>query len=303
MKTENKPINVLFIDDESAVRDSLYTEAKRRQILIKGVDNLDDGLLEIRNNPRIKFIILDGKAYRHRGQVKGTEGGNFAVKAVQDIPRLGHELNRYLPFCFYTGFADLAGDLSGADHKVINKNEVNASTKLFDYIWQTYYDSEEAKLRNSYNDLFEAVELMKSQEAEEVLIKLLKSNEKLQVADYKSILVNVRSLQELVYKAIYSKNQSVIGDHHFKNDGMVDFTAVKKQLSGNKNKDKDYKPDTQVYQNSTIEHLTTSIYRGCGEYIHADLRRDYYLSQYGLSSLVNGVFEQLMWFRQLYPTI
>ena len=100
MKAENKPINVLFIDDDAAVRDSLYTEAKRRQILIKGVDNLDDGLLEIRNNPRIKFIILDGKAYRHRGQVKGTEGGNFAVKAISDIPRLGTELNRQLPFCF-----------------------------------------------------------------------------------------------------------------------------------------------------------------------------------------------------------
>lgn len=303
MKTEIKPINVLFIDDDAAVRDSLYTEAKRRQILIRGVDNLDDGLLEIRNNPRIKFIILDGKAYRHRGQVKGTESGNFAVKAVQDIPRLGSELNRYLPFCFFTGFADLAGDLSGADHKVINKNEVNASNKLFDYIWQTYHGSEEAKLRDNYHDLFSAVELMNSLEAEDILINLLKSNEKLQATDYKSILVNARSLQELIYKAVHSKNQSVIGEEHFKNDGMVDFTVVKKQLSGNKDRENKYRPTTAVYQNSAVEHLTNSIYRGCGEYIHSDLQRDYYLSRYGLVSLINGVFEQLIWFKQLHPTI
>ena len=233
--------------------------------------------------------------------MKGTEGGNFAVKAVQDIPRLGKELNRYLPFCFFTGFADLAGDLSGADHKVINKNEVNASSKLFDYIWQTYSESEEAKLKDNYNDLFYAVELMNSQEAENVLIQLLKSVEKLQVEDYKSILVNTRSLQELVYKAIHQKNPSVVETRHFKSNGMIEFSSVKRHLSGNKGSD--FKPTSQAYQNSAIENLTNSIYWSCGEYIHSDLQRDYYLSRYGLLSLVNGVFEQLMWFKQLHEKI
>ncbi|MBD2757116.1 hypothetical protein [Spirosoma validum] len=208
----DKPINVLFIDDDVNVRESLIGEARRKRILIRGVDNLDDGILELRSNNRIKFIILDGKGFRRRGQVKGTESSSFAIKAAQEIPRLAKELDRYLPFCFFTGFADLASDLSGADHIVIDKNEENATEKLFEHIWRTYQNSDEGRLKQQYEPLFNSIDILSNSQAEHDLITFLTEKDARQGNRLKHTARLIRPIMEAIFAKIAELDREMLPD-------------------------------------------------------------------------------------------
>lgn len=209
--TLRKPINVLFIDDDSNVRDALITEARREQILIKGVDNLDDGLKILRESDRIKFVILDAKAYQRPGQVKGTESTSFVYKAIEALPRLGSELNRHIPYCFFTGFSDIANDLRGADHIVIDKNEENATKKLFEFIWETYKDSKEGYLRQKYATQFDAIDLLNSTQAEQDLIALLFEKEgTTREVNFIQASRHIRPIMEAVFAKVAQIDKSLV---------------------------------------------------------------------------------------------
>ena len=113
---------------------------------------------------------------------------------------------------------------------------------------------------------------------------------------FKGILADVRSFQESIYKSINIRNPSVVPISMFKSNGMIKFNQLMKHLDGNP--DRNYISTTIVYQNSTISNFAQSLYWACGEYIHEDPNRKYYISDYAVKSIVNNLMELLMWSKQ-----
>lgn len=303
--TINKPIQVLFLDDESDIRSSMQADAAKKRIILKCFSSLEEGLNELNKNWSIRFVILDAKGFIHPNQVKGTENDSFALRAHRELDKIIKTQNRYLPYCFFTGHSDLRSTYADVDDFVVfDKNATGVREKLFDHIWNSFHNSEEGMMRNKFSELFEATDLINHSDATKGLISLLKCIES---NDYGSMITNlkgtfseVRSLQELIYKALNIKSESIVPSRLFKTDSMITFGQANRHLSGNK--DSNYKPTTKVYQNQLIENVSLAIYWGTAEYIHSDLRRNYTPSIYGIKALIYSVFELLLWFKSLHSS-
>lgn len=301
--TNNKPIEVLFLDDEGDLRSSMQGYAAEKNIFLKCFSSLQEGLEELDRNHNIRFVILDAKGFLRPDQVKGTENDSFALSASRELDKLSFTQNRYLPYCYFTGHSDLRATYEGVkDFIVFDKNDNGVRDKLFDHVWEVINNSEEGNFRRQYRELFEAVDLINHADATKGLITLLKY---MQEDDYtsmnnniKGIFSEVRSLQELIYKALNKRKKGVFPDRLFKSNGMIEFNPTRKHLSGNK--DHSFKPTTTQYQNQFIDNVATAIYWGTGEYIHSDLQRDYIPSRFGIKALIYSVFELMIWFKQLY---
>lgn len=299
------PIHVLFIDDETDVRIALKGAAALKNVILRDFSSLEEGLTELKINPKIKFVILDAKGYINQSQVKGTESDSFALAAHRRIEELAREENRYLPYCFYTGHSDLKTTWTDSgEFKVFDKTEDNVVDLLFGHIWNSYLNSEEGMFRIQYSDLFQAIDLIGDVHITSDLIALLRG---LINPDYGSIQAErtsicntVRRIQEAIYKSLNAKNSAVVKNSHFHPNTMIKFNDVKKHLSGNQ---VGHMPTTTQFQNSLMEDISQTIYWGCGKYLHFNRNETYFPSRYGLRALILGVFEQLIWFKDIYTRI
>lgn len=294
--TISKAIQALFLDDESDIRTSMQADAAKKRIILKCFSSLEEGLEELNKNWSIRFVILDAKGFIRPDQVKGTENDSFALKAHRALDKLSKAQNRFLPYCYFTGHSDLRSMYADVDDFVVfDKNDTGVREKLFNHIWDTFHNSEEGILRKNYSELFEATDLINHPDATKGLISLLKciqSNDYTSMANnLKGIFGEVRSLQELIYKALSQKDNTVIPNSYFRANGMIDFNQTKKHLTANN------------YQGQFIENITNATYWATGEYIHASLQRSYIPSVFGINALIYSVFELLIWFKSLYTSI
>lgn len=308
--TDQQVIEVLFIDDEQNVREALEGAAAYKNIILHTHSNLDEGIGHLRTNHNIVFVILDAKGFINQGQVKGTESDRFAVAASRKVEELAREQNRYLPFCFYTGHSDLKDMWSGASGlTVFDKTEDDVNDKMFTHIWETFNNSEQGKLRFAYPQLFEAIDLIRHPNIKSDLISLLLGLDKSDwggTHDERTVICEtVRRIQEAIYKSLNQKNANVVKNEHFQNNGMIKFGLVLKHLSGNKRDvgQNNWQPSSSVYQNQFIEYISNMIYWNCGQYIHFNPNEAYYPSTFGSKTLIYGVFELLIWFKELYKKI
>src|SRR5581483_1666916 len=133
--------------------------------------------------------------------------------------------------------------------------------------------------------------------AEQLLIEILtKGLEEKDYRQFKGILANVRSMQEAVYKSINLRNVVVVPNNMFRPNGMIKFNELMRHLCGGAIPP--MHPNGRVYQTSTIYHLANSLYWSCGEYIHEDPNRTYFISEYTIKSLINNLLELIIWAKQ-----
>jgi hypothetical protein len=307
--TNQQFIEVLFIDDEQNVREALEGAAAYKNIILHTHSNLDEGIAYLRTNYNIVFVILDAKGFINQGQVKGTENDSFAVAASRRVEDLAKEQNRYLPFCFYTGHSDLKATWKGAGGFVVfDKTEDDVNDKMFTHIWETFNNSEEGKLRFAYPQLFEAIDLIGHPHIKSDLTSLLLELDKVDWGntheERKVICETVRRIQEAIYKSLNQKNATVVKNDFFQSNGMIKFHPVLKYLSGyTKNQWDRWELTSTIHQNQFIEYVSNMIYWNCGQYIHFNPNEAYYPSTFGTKTLIYGVFELLIWFKELHKKI
>ena len=154
------------------------------------------------------------------------------------------------------------------------------------------------KIKIAYEPVFEVFQQSKmNNSAELTLLKIIEEGllEK-SFINFKAILVNVRALQENIYKSINARNNTVVPDRMFRSNGMIKFNDLMKHLNGNVVPPA--APNRPVYQNPTIFNLSNSLYWSCGEYIHDDINRSYMISEYSVKSLIYNLMELIIWSKQ-----
>ena len=103
-------IIVLMIDDDRDNFDSLKNKAAYKGIMLKYAESLEEMLDELKANLQIDAVILDGKGFRKKGQLKGTEKEDFVHEALTELKILEREQDRIIPKCVYTAWYDQLKD-------------------------------------------------------------------------------------------------------------------------------------------------------------------------------------------------
>jgi hypothetical protein len=169
-----KPIHILLYEDNLTYRDSFKLKAQQKRIIVDATDNVDELLETLEGNPRKhKFVVLDARAYLHEGQKTG-ESEAYLHKIFREIKNIARKQERVLPYCVNTGFADIKLQYREVlDCPIFEKGQED---DLIQYIWDTYNNTEGARLRAKYPELFEFADLYFDDASLQLLTALLDKN-------------------------------------------------------------------------------------------------------------------------------
>lgn len=131
---ESNEINILWIDDEYDIWDSLLRRAKRDyNIKLHPYKSKEEGLQAIRENPEYFFsgILLDGCILEAKDSQPGTQSIEYSSELIQEVK----EIDKHLKICVLTGNPDgsisqpykkLVSDQTGVQYyeKTVDEDEV-----------------------------------------------------------------------------------------------------------------------------------------------------------------------------------
>ena len=199
-----KPIDILLYEDVPSYRDSFKLLAQKKRILVEAVDNVDVLLETLEGNTRKhKFIVLDARAYLHEGQGPGSESEANLHKIFREIDSIAKKQDRVIPYCINTGFAEIK--LQYQEVLPCRIFEKGNEEELLQFIWDSYNDTDGAKLRMDYPEQFEFADIYFDDANIEVLSGLLakKRFESNRIVDRINNLSNLRRLVEQTMDTIF----------------------------------------------------------------------------------------------------
>jgi len=286
--------NVLLIDDRDDFATQFVEYAESKNISVAHKKSFD-GLKEVLPTFQHKFaaVILDIKCLLKEDQEK--EDSNFIALALSYLDRNLALFPRFILTGDDKEFESIGRYFM--QEKVFKKTPEDIE-QLFCELKICIDNSEPLRIKRENISVFQLFTNGKMNSTAEIqLINILKEgfNEN-EPSKFRGILANVRSMQENMYKSIHHRAPSVVPANMFKSNGMIEFNNLMKHLNGNPNNR--YQPTTIVYQNNTVNYLAQSLYWSCGEYIHEDPNRTYFISNYTVKALINSLLELLIWSKQ-----
>jgi hypothetical protein len=200
-----KPLNILLYEDNAGYRDSFKLAAQRKRIITESFDNVDTILEALEGNPRKhKFVVLDARAYLHEGQSQGTESEANLHKIFREIQRIAKDQDRVIPYCINTGFAEIK--LQYQEVLSCPIFEKGDEENLFKFIWESYNNTDAAKLRTDYPQVFEFADSFFDDPNMEILSSILhnKKYESNGIVDRVENLSKLRRLFEHTMDIVFS---------------------------------------------------------------------------------------------------
>jgi hypothetical protein len=287
--------NVILIEDQETFAEHFIREANSKHINISHKKSLD-GLKSLLPKYEHKFaaVILDIKCLLSDDQE--IENANFIGAAMT---YLDQEVSGF-PRVILTGDDKEFEGLSRyyTNEKLFLKTPDGLSD-LFEKIQYYIDNSENLRIKRTYTSVFEIFENnWIDAQGEQQLLKIIKTGLSEQdKTQFKGIFADIRSMQERIYKTINARNKNVVPDSMIKPNGMLLFNPLMKHLSGTRNRPGSA-ATTTVYQNNTVDNLANAIYWSCGEYIHENPNRTYFVSDNTIKSLTHALLEILLWSKQ-----
>lgn len=285
--------NIILIEDRQEFADQFIVEANSKNINTTHRRSFD-GLQDILPKYSHKYaaVVLDIKCLIREDQE--IEDASFIGTAMTYLDRTAPRFPRFILTGDDSEFENLKRYY--ADEKLFLKTPQDVQS-LFRELQYCIDNSEDLRIKREHVSIFEIFENgWMDDQGEKQILKIIK--EGLTISDpskFKGICSDIRSMQERIYKTINANDKNVVPDSMIRN-GMIQFNNLMKHLSGNPTRP--LNPTTTVYQNNTIDNIANSIYWSCGEYIHEDPNRSYFISDYTIKSLTGGLLELLLWSKQ-----
>ncbi len=286
--------NVLLIDDRDDFSTQFVEHARSKGIQVASKKSFE-GLKEVLPKYQHKFaaVVLNIKCLLKDDQV--MEDANFIAIALSYLDIHIPLFPRFILTGDDAEFESISRYFT--QEKVFKKTPEDLE-KLFVELKFCVDNSDPLRIKREYSDIFSLFNSGKlDSKAEQQLLTILKDGlAESNFGNFKGIFANIRSIQEGMYKSIHQRNPAVVPANMLKANGMIKFNELMKYLSGNPNNA--YQATTTVYQNNTINYLAQSIYWSCGEYIHDDPTRMYFVSNYTVKALIYNLLELLIWSKQ-----
>jgi hypothetical protein len=204
-----KPLRILHYEDEKeGYADSFKLTAQLNRIIVDWVDNVDDLVERLEENPKkYNYVVLDAKAYNQEGQLPGTENEMNLIRVFRELERIQSKHQIKIPRCINTGQADVKLRISGSkivDCRIFDKGN---EQELCDYIWTEYEKTEEAQTDFKYPDVFEFAASHFTDADKEHLYELYNKDKysSVSIADRVVNLANLRRAAESLMIVIHNK--------------------------------------------------------------------------------------------------
>lgn len=190
-------IKVLLVDDKDDYCQSLVGIGRQNNLNIVYELDWEKGFEVLKNDPKIEFVILDGKGKIEEDQE--VEKDNFVFRAIKDITKWSGENKKHIPYCVNTGFIERFEALEG-NAKIFEKTEKDRGL-MFQFIKEEIAFSNYRTVRMNYNEAFTPFDLnIIDKGYESLLVEIITalSNE-----DYAKKNLNVqRDLLEAIFKSL-----------------------------------------------------------------------------------------------------
>lgn len=190
-------IKVLLVDDKEDYCQSLVGIGRQNNLNIVYELDWEKGFEVLKSDPKIEFVILDGKGKIEEDQE--VEKDNFVFRAISDITKWSGLNKKHMPFCVNTGFIERFEALDG-NAKIFQKTEKDRD-EMFQYIKDEVANSLYRTIRMQFNESFEVFDsgiIHKSHEHLLIDIIIAYQNQ-----DYRKKNLNVqRDLLEAVFKSL-----------------------------------------------------------------------------------------------------
>lgn len=305
----SKAIHILLIDDiEEGTKDyptiqAFQNKARDFGMKINHFTRGKSGLEELHLNPyKYKALILDARCIWDEKQQFPDD--KFLTRAVAELERLEKKLNLTYPTVVNTGYIEAFQEerdfILSRHGEIFEKatDDGSKSIRIFEFLKDKIENSEEWK----FTDVLDVAEKYLPSQPENfraTLLKVLKEFEN--PANNKSVLQNVRVIQDKIYETLEQKYSSIPnGSVKDKNEYLDGY------LQWNQNQRKKI-PTTTVYQTPTLSYFASSIFKTCSSFgSHStseptNVKVEYWElpSNYAVKSVVFALLEQLIWFKNL----
>ena len=187
-----KDTHILIIDDEIDYCKELTVTAREYNFLAVHFQNFEDGFDFLEKNKRIKALILDGKCILNKDQEPGTGKSNFVFHSINKLHHLELEDNRYIPYCINAHEPEIFSENLEGITKVFKKKEQHKL--MFYFLRKKIEESDETRLRNKYDDVFEFINNHFDEDSEDLMIELLLNAEE---KDSPKLISNLGILRRL----------------------------------------------------------------------------------------------------------
>jgi hypothetical protein len=190
-------IKVLLVDDKEDYCQSLAGIARQYHLNLIYKLDWETGFEVLKTDPRIEFVILDGKGKIEEDQE--VEKDNFVIRAMRDIDNWSNEKKQFMPYCVNTGFMDSFGTLEG-NVKIFEKTEKDRN-EMFQHIRTEVENSAYRTIRMQFDEPFIAFDKgIIDKSYEHLLIDIISAY---QNQDYRKKNITVqRDLLEAIFKSL-----------------------------------------------------------------------------------------------------
>jgi hypothetical protein len=231
-------MDVLMVDDQKEVFESLRDRARQHRIILHHAENLPDAIERLKENRRILGVIIDGKGFVSKSQVRGDEKADFVGAMLTQIALLEERERRTIPRVVLTAWYDelkdsLESQVDVFDKKRIDRDE-NSLGEFFSHLKNQIKNLPVYKIRETYKKIFEVVnrdEFKYSSEAMDTTILDL-----LQVYESKTFerkdYLSIRLILENIFISL--KNLKTLGgDLFYDNTGKPNQSACLNYIQNN----------------------------------------------------------------------
>lgn len=236
-----RPIRILILDDEidSFLADFEPSANINNVIIDSYFTNATDGIKYLKANKRkIDAIILDG-FFKFDKDSSVKKDIRALKETVEELKKILISEKIRIPFCVLTGYLDdISKDSIAYDVQIFEKGSNNS--ELFKYLKNEVEQNEIYQIRGEFKDVFDlfASNLMPEDKEDDMIEILLKLKSKARF-NSDDAFNPIRKMYEAFINCLYevsygkNKNQDIVPDLLFSENGKLNITGSYHYLSGN----------------------------------------------------------------------
>lgn len=288
--------SIILVDDDNNFIGSFKNDAYAVGITVAPKNSLD-GLKQLLPAQAHKYaaVVLDIKGLLTDTQAK--EDASFIASALKYLDSSIPGFPRFILTGDESEFETLKKYYK--EEKLFLKKP-DHQVQLLQALHYCVQNAEPLRIKRENPDVFDAFTAgLLPANKEQTLLNIFSNAEEANPANFRGIIGDIREMHEEIYKSINNRNKAVFPDQFITGNGSPTFNAALfRHLEGNLDRNNNYNPTTQPYQDSTIQSTTKFIHTACSEYLHGTSRTGYSINRYTIKSLINGLMELIIWSKQ-----
>lgn len=292
------PVYILMVEDNQEFADHFIKQSFEHNIKVTHVTNLQDMMETLKKIHRnLATVVLDVKCLKTPDQE--IDNADFIGAAISALDRNYPEIPRAIFTADSTSY-DFLEEIMRHEKRFRKTTEGLAS--LFSLIKENAKNLNALKIRERYRQIFKIFDDgFLDVYIDNQLVELLDNMENDSTKTILDNLATVRRIQESVFQAINKSHKSIIPDYLLKDNRDIPFHAINKHLSGNKTRENDYKPTSEVYYSGAIESFSQMIYSISSDNgAHTPYENPMYSpTKYTVQACVYSLLDFLLWFKDV----